>query len=515
MLETALRTRSLEGSPVVELGAPADFFAAVEAEGAPRAVWRGELYLELHRGTYTSQARTKRGNRRCEHLLREAELWAATATVRTGAAYPADALRGAWQTVLLQQFHDILPGSSIAWVHREAERDYARVEEELEGVIGEALRALGGGAGSVFVNASPVAIAGISPMASGVPMRASRTARETEAGFELTTGDLSVVVDRRGEVVSFVATGREYIPAGDSANRLQVFRDTPNAWDAWDVDAAYQRMPLDLVAVDGVELVGDEVHVSLRVGASRVRQVLAIDEASTALDIRTDVDWRERQKLLKLAFAFDVHADESRSEIQFGHIARPTHANTSWDMARFEISGHRWVHVADSGAGVAVANDRVYGRDVSRRTREGGGTTTTVRESLLRAPLFPDPTADQGEHTFRHSIVAGDLSAAIAAGYRLNLPLRACGEASVAPLVRVDGEGVLIEAVKLAEDGSGDVIVRLYESLGRRASAVVVREFATTGECRVDLLERPIEGDATHLHLRAFELVTLRYARHP
>ncbi|MEG9492623.1 MULTISPECIES: alpha-mannosidase [Microbacterium] len=513
MLETALRTRSLEGSPVVELGAPAEFFAAVEAEDVPRATWRGELYLELHRGTYTSQARTKRGNRRCEHLLREAELWAATATVRTGAPYPAAALRGAWETVLLQQFHDILPGSSIAWVHREAEREYARVEQVLESVITDALQRLGEGPDAVFVNAAPVAVAGVSPMASGVPIRAPRTARATEAGFELTTSDLSVVVDRRGEVVSFVSAGREYIPRGDSANRLQVFRDTPNAWDAWDVDAAYQRMPLDLVAVDGAVLVGDEVHVSLRVGGSTVRQVLAIDDAGTALDIRSDVDWHERQKLLKLAFAFDVHAEESRSEIQFGHIARPMHANTSWDMARFEISGHRWVHVADAGAGVAVANDRIYGRDVSRRTRADGGTTTTVRESLLRAPLFPDPTADQGEHTFRHSIVAGDVSAAIAAGYRLNLPLREAGAVSVDTLMRVDGEGVVVEAVKLAEDGSGDVIVRLYESLGRRASAIVVPGFATTGARRVDLQERPIDGDAAQLDLRAFEIVTLRYAR--
>jgi alpha-mannosidase len=231
------------------------------------------------------------------------------------------------------------------------------------------------------------------------------------------------------------------------------------------------------------------------------------------------VDWHERQRLLKFAFPLDVRAENAASEVQFGHVYRPTHENTSWDAARFETAAHRWVHVGEPGFGVAVANDSTYGHDVTRRARQGGGTTTLVRQSLLRAPLFPDPEADQGEHVVRSSLTVGaDVAGAIAAGYALNLPLRA-GVAPIDPLVVVDGDGVLVEAVKLAEDRSGDVIVRLYESLGRRTSAVVRFGFALDSAVQTDLLERELDAQDAYdaqsqtLALRPFQVVTLRARR--
>ncbi|GAB3404544.1 glycoside hydrolase family 38 C-terminal domain-containing protein [Schumannella luteola] len=557
MIETAHRKHDLDGSAKVDLKRPDEFFAEARASLPKPAVWSGELYLEFHRGTYTSQSRTKEGNRRSEHLLREAELWAATAAVRAGAAYPADALRQAWETVLLQQFHDILPGSSIAWVHQDAERNYAAVAESLEGLIGDALGTLSGGAEAstgagepVAFNASPVEVDGIPALSAGVVRRAStRVTATDDGGAELASDSLTARLDREGHLVSLVrrdgaaGAGREAIAPGGRGNELQFFRDTPNQWDAWDIDAAYQRIPIDAVSTESLTIEGDTVVLHRTVGESSIVQRLALSGDGRGLEIETEIDWHERQKLLKLAFSFDVHAATAASEVQFGHVRRATHANTSWDMARFETSAHRWVHVDEPGFGVTVANDRVYGHDVTRTTRDDGGTTTLVRESLLRAPTFPDPHADQGRHVFHHVIVPGELLDGIGAGYRVNLPLRtvaggagsadgaeAAGAALAAePLVKVTGPAsasILIDAVKLAEDGSGDVVVRLYEARGGRAAGRLEPGFAAGAAVRTDLLERALEGaaatdggrgatsdDALELNLRPFELVTVRIPR--
>ena len=519
MVETARRKADLEGSPTVELGTPADFFARAAAELPEAAVWSGELYLEFHRGTYTSQARTKLGNRRSEQLLREAELWATTATVRTGADYPAEQLGKAWETVLLQQFHDILPGSSIAWVHQQAERNYAEVAESLERLIATSLGQLSRpGDGRTAFNAAPFPVAGVPALGAAPASRAERSASARDGRFELASEHLVAAFDEAGCLVSLVerASGRDALAPGGPGNELQLYRDTPNRWDAWDLDAAYQRVRIDAVATESARLDGDVLVLDRRVGDSGVRQRIQLAIDGRSVEIETTVHWRERQKLLKLAFAFDVHADSAASEVQFGHVRRPTHANTSWDMARFETCGHRWVHVAEPGFGVTVANDRVYGHDITRRTRADGGTSTLVRESLLRAPLFPDPAADQGQHVFRHSISVGDLLSGVAEGYRLNLPLREVPGGPVEPLVTVSSPAIVVEAVKLAEDGSQDVIVRLYEARGGRAGGRLTPGFPAAGAVRTDLLERALAdqpADPYALNLRAFELVTLRIVR--
>lgn len=194
--------------------------------------------------------------------------------------------------------------------------------------------------------------------------------------------------------------------------------------------------------------------------------MLSLVEGSRRLDIDTIIDWQECEKILKAAFPLDVRAAESSAEIPFGHVRRPTHTNTSWDGARFEICAHRYLHLTEPGWGAALVNDSSYGHDVSRDVRPDGGTTTTARISLLRAPLFPDPDSDRGEHRLRYALVLGaDVQDAVREGYHFNLPERAVpGRSAVDPLVRVEGEGVVIEAVKLADDRSGDVVVRLYES---------------------------------------------------
>ncbi|MEV5600728.1 glycoside hydrolase family 38 C-terminal domain-containing protein [Streptomyces sp. NPDC052299] len=531
MIAKAARLRSLEGSATVTWETPTDFFTKAEAEYANPPVWVGELYLELHRATLTSQAKTKQGNRRSEHLLREAELWAATAAVRTGFAYPYEQLDRIWKTVLLHQFHDILPGSSIAWVHREAEKTYAAVAEELTGVIDAAQRALAGdpaGGRALVFNAAPHARGGVpaGAAAGAATAGATRSAPREGGGYVLDNGLLRVEIDGRGLVVSAydIAADRETVAPGAAANLLQIHPDFPNMWDAWDVDAFYRNTVTDLTALDELTPVTDGVRIVRRFGDSKVTQLLTLEPGAKRLDIDTEVDWHETEKFLKAAFPLDVHAERYASETQFGHFYRPTHTNTSWEAAKFEACNHRFVHLEEPGWGVALVNDSTYGHDVTRTVRDtDAGTTTTVRVSLLRAPRFPDPETDQGVHRFRHALVPGAaIGDAVREGFRVNLPERRVeGEREVAPLVGVDNDAVVVSAVKLADDGSGDVVVRLYESTGGRAKVRLAPGFRATGVVATDLLERPLagapvpesDGEGVRLSLRPFELVTLRLTR--
>ncbi|MFE0515493.1 alpha-mannosidase [Streptomyces sp. NPDC058964] len=552
IMERARRLKDLEGSPRVEIEHPDAFFAKALAEYPDAPVWVGELYLELHRATYTSQARTKQGNRRCEHRLREAELWATTAALHApGYAYPHEKLDRLWKTVLLHQFHDILPGSSIAWVHREAEAEYARVAGELERLTAAAVAALGAGGTRVF-NTSPYDRAEVVRTADGTPVYAEVPASGsapltgaeppapvTVSGRVLDNGLVRVRVAEDGTLSSVLDLRANREVLAGRGNLLRLHTDLPNHWDAWDIDKHYRNRYTDLLEADSVTVVEDgplvgAIRVARSFGkGSTITQTITVRAGSPRIDFETEIDWHEAEKILKAAFPVDVRAAHSCAEIQFGHVQRPTHTNTSWEAARFEVPGHRWVHIGEPGYGVAVSNDSTYGHDVSRTVREagdarwrsprpeaGGGTTTTVRLSLVRAPRVPDPGADQGRHRLTYSLLPGaDIEDAVAEGYALNLPLRVTDSAGAPePVVTVDGDGLTVEAVKLADDGSGDVVVRLYESRGGRASGVLRAGFRLAGAQVTDLLERPLEpvpvaDGAVAVALRPFQILTLRLRR--
>ncbi len=569
MLERARRLADLEGSPRVTVEPPARFFAAAEEEYPDAPVWSGEMYLELHRATYTTQAKTKSGNRRSEHLLREAELWATAAALHTGADYPYDELDRLWKIVLLHQFHDILPGSSIAWVHRQAREAYEQVRLDLEALIAstvgdddggvrvfnaapheraeviavpvelvaasvdgaEVAQKLHDGQVAAWATAPALGVGVAEPDLPGGPAIEPVTVRSTGDGYLLDNGLLRVLVDGDGLLASVVdlGSGREALPPGARGNLLQLHPDHPNMWDAWDIDAHYKRTVVDLTAADVVEVVDNgplvaAVRVERSFGSSTVTQLLRLRAGARRVDVETEVDWHESEKVLKAAFPLDIHADRSTAEIQFGHLHRSTHTNTSWDSARFEIYAHRWMYVGEPGYGAAVLNDATYGHDVSRTSRPTGGTTTTIRLTLLRAPRYPDPETDQGRHLFRYALLPGaTIGDAVAEGYALNLPLRAVpgDSAELPPVVTVDNPAVVVEAVKLADDRSGDLVVRLYESRGGRAVARVRAGVPVTGAAAVDLLERPlspeqpleVEGGGVELSLRPFQIMTLRFAR--
>ncbi|WP_390895182.1 alpha-mannosidase [Microbacterium festucae] len=538
MVAAARRQADLDGSPRVHLGTPREFYETARAERDDLPVWSGEMYLELHRGTLTSQLRTKQGNRRVERLLREAELWSTTAALIRGREYPYDELAQIWRRTLLLQFHDILPGSSISWVHREAEADHRRLAGELERIVDDAVRALTGeGTRRLIANSAPIAfaetaagaiVAAPAEPATSTTMRRATPGDEATGGWVLDNGRLRVVVDADGLLRSVRdQSGRDAIAPGERGALLRLHRDVPDKWDAWDIDRHYRRVAVDLDAAEQVSSsIRDGVAVieaTRRVGRSVITQTVALGPGRDAVDITLDVDWRERHKLLRLSFPLDVHADRSTSEIQFGHVDRPTHANTSWDEARFEFVAHRWIRVAEDGYGVAIANDSTFGHSVTRDTRPDGGTTTWVGLSVLRAPTFPDPESDQGRHLLRFALrPAASAADAAAEGYLLDRSLRdVAGGEEVAPVVCSSEPDVRIEAVKLAEDRSGDLIVRVYESSGGRRSTVVATGVKVEAVQIVDLLERPLrdapvlDGAPSRLtlHLRPFQIITLRYRR--
>jgi alpha-mannosidase len=551
MLERARRFADLEGAPRVTPRTPAAFFRAAEQENPHAPVWRGELDLAAHHGSYTSQARTKRGNRRSEALLHEAELWSATAAVRHGIPYPYAELERLWKQVLLQQCHDVLAGTSIAWVHEEAEQAHRDVHRRLERLI---RRTAGDPAaapdGTGVLNSGPrerreVVVLGpeIFRPAGGQPLAGGRTAvlaqapalgagriglplgdltpvtveTRADGGHVLDNGLLRVVIDPAGLVRSAVEsrTGREAIAPGGAGNLLQLHRDEPAGWSALHL-APRGRRDLDTAESVEVREAGPllaTVRVVRGTGPTTVVQDLTLAAGGHALSVDTEVDWREQDAVLKAAWPLDVHAEHTSAETQFGYVSRPTHENTGTGTARREAVAHRWLHVGEHGWGVALASDATYGYDTTRHTRPDGGTTTVVRSTLLRAPHSPDPHADRGRQHFRHTLRPGaTVEDAITEGYALGLPLRIGPDRAGPPLVAVDHPDVLIETVKLADDRSGDVVVRLYESRGGRARTTLSADFPVASLQEADLLEAPLATypPSAVLTLRPFQILTLR-----
>ncbi len=537
MVGAAHRFHNLEGAPRVELSNPSRFFAAAKRDYPEPPVWVGELYLEAHRGVSTTQIELKRGNRRSEALLREAELWSAVATVQVGAEYPAETIRELWREVLLLQFHDILPGSSIAWVHKEALERFTAVQARLETLIEAALRAvLGSGDAVAHVNSAPFAVGALAAMAVDAsapsPATQSRVSVRPGGGAVLAGAGhagagLVATFDARGEIVSLVdeLAGRELVPHGRTLGAFRLFRDVPTKWDAWDLDARSAQQRIDDVAspvtVD-VDVSGGAVIVRRGIGASTIVARYAFSTHSRALDVTIDLDWREDEKVLKWELPLALHTTDATSEIQFGHLRRAIHRNTSWDAARFETTAQRWVHVGEPDYGVALANAWTYGAGIFRDTRTDE-SAVTIGVTLARAPSFPDPTSDRGEHQFRFLLAPGaDIAAAIELGYRLQFPVRELSGVSGTPVpsfITTASPAIVVETVKLADDGSGDVVVRLYESRGTRAQGRIATAFTAASIIETDLLENEVppdvlvpDSDGFALRMRPFQLVTLRFS---
>ena len=544
MLERARRLAHIDARATLEVGTPAAMFERIEHDverGAPTPVWRGELYFETHRGTLTSQLKTKLGNRRCERLLVEAELWAAT----LGRPAEVDHL---WRQVLTQQFHDILPGSSIAWAHQDAEAVFAEVEADLDARIADLVGDIG--VGIIVANPSDSAVdevVVVDGVLEGQQLADGRTAvrlavpalgvapfaalpvddRVVLSDSSMTNHHLAVRWDPYGNITSIIdlAHTREIVPSGGLAAVLELAPDHPVEYDAWDLEswtragARALSDPADVTIVDSGPLVG-RVRVERRFGPSSSIVTYELRADSAQLIVHVELDWHHDEHLLSMAFPLDVRADVAMCDIQFGVVARPTHPSSPWDAAKFEVCAHRYVDVAEPDFGVAILNTGRYGHSVF----DGA-----VRVSLARAANYPDPGADRGHHEVTlairpHGAGLADVRAAAA---RLNSPLRVVngtGDAVATPVVVVSGPdggaapGVEVDAVKLADDGTGDLIVRLHEACGNRIRISVATPQRTTAAWRCDLLEEPESAEEVGdgivaFTLRPFQIVTLRLRR--
>ena len=581
MLERAHRLSSIDPASTLEIGSPADYFAAVEDEalrGAPVPVWRGELYFEMHRGTLTGQLRTKSGNRMVEQAFFSAELWEATAGERidrTGTDIRP--IAEIWPDVLTQQFHDILPGSSIAWVHRDAELVFLQAHQDLTQIGDTHLVSMTPSAVSV-ANPAGVAVDGIRVFDSGGPDTDADTAPDTAvAGDEergplhellgesthqrlgpgefavacavpafgiaalaprepvdrvvvtdcsMTNGHLAVRWDAHGDITSIIdlSSRREVVPVGERAAALELGRDQPVEYDAWDLESwtREQSQPIGggRVTIDADGPLIGRVRVVRTFGPSTVVATYELRAESRQLDIDLKLEWHHDEHLLSIAFPVDVRADTAACDIQFGVTHRPTHPSSPWDAAKFEVCAHRYVSVSEPSFGVAVLNDGRFGHAVF------GGA---VRVSLARAAKYPDPEADHGHHRVRLAILPhdGDLAVVRAAAELLNRPVELIigddtpGRPDPEPVITIVGSGatpalgVEVDAIKLADDDSGDLIVRLHEAVGDRTPITIRARTRIGSAWRCDLMESPQQGEEVGdgvlaVTLRPFQLLTVR-----
>lgn len=522
MLETLRRVRDLEGVPRTTIGTPTELFDRLDAERGERPVVLGELYLEYHRGTYTSQARTKRGNRRSELALHDAEFL----SVLAGGDYPREELDRLWRLLLLNQFHDILPGSSIRLVYEDAERDLAEVEAGAAALCERAL----GAPGQVPVNTVGVARREVAELPSGrlcvaeaPPYGAGALVEPTDAvsvdGLVLENAELRVELSPDGSVLSLVEgeTGREALAA--PGNRLELYEDRPVAWDAWDIDPYHLETRRDCAPADAWQVVTAtplraEIAFERSIGAaSRLRQVVRLDAGSRRLEFRTTVDWHESHELLKACFPLAVRAPRATYEMQFGYAERPTHFSTSWARARYEVPGHRFADLSEHGFGAALLTDSKYGYSCHGNE---------LRVSLLRSPKSPDPEADMGPHAFAYALMphaSGWREAGVVAeALRFNVPLRWCERGAPAEPGRsfasVDDPNLVLDTVKRAED-SDAIVLRLYEAHGGRGRALLRLggPFASARRANTledDGAELELDGDAIVVPYGPHEIVTVK-----
>ena len=545
-LERLMRERDLAGvSPVVQ--EPADlFFQRILPDKERYPLWVGELYLERHQGTYTTQARNKRYNRKMEIALRQAEWSSAVTHWLWGLQYPSQKLDEIWREVLLYQFHDILPGSSITRVYDESLARYAVLLAETEAISKASEEALIQRVSTQGMTAPVVAINSLSwarserlktdgrwiqvtvpPMGYAVvdaaaPQPAYPTPSATETALE--NDLLRVTFAPDGSIASVwdKVHQREVIQPGATANRLAVYEDHGDAWDfAMDYDERdpdYFRLVSSQASVDGPRAVVTQLYTFGDAG-STLKQEIALMAGTRRIDFVTEVDWRESNKMLRTSFPVAVRTSEATCEIQFGSLRRPTHRNTSWDLARFEVCAQKWVDLSDRGYGVALLNDCKYGHKL---------LGNTLDLNLLRSPGHPDPKADRAVHQFTYCLLphAGDHvdGGVVRAAHELNVPLRVApvgnsdgSMPSEASFLSVDAPGVLVDTVKKAED-SDHLIVRLYEAHGASTRATITFGTDVGSVELVDLMEdnaQPltVEGRAVTLAFGPYEVHSLRVGR--
>lgn len=565
MIEMGRLCANLEGSPKAEYTTITRFMQGCRDELCALPKYVGELYLELHRGTLTSIAPIKRGNRLCEVALHDAELMSVIATILARRPYPRESINEAWKILLLNQFHDILPGSSIAEVNDQAIAELADCRARADAIYADAAAAVAGDGSSVMLfnglswprtgeielaripdgkavdgegvvtqgyenvhGERKVAVAGITlpPLGFATATLVDAPKSVAAPGFKIGTDSVVTPFARvtfdssTGEITSFFDTvaDRDLVRAGGAFNRLLLGEDVPAAWDNWDIDRD-QRLKLNpLTTLTSRTIVANgplqlRIRLEYAVGrSSTLVQDVVFHSKTPRVDFETKVDWHEKYQLLKTAFSVDVLATTARHEIQYGHLTRNTHDNTTIDRAQFDVCAHKWTDISEEGYGVAFLNDCKYGCTV----KDG-----EYRLTLIKSGRHPDARGDQGQHRFAYAVLPHasgfDVPSVVHPAYEFNNPVRVSPASPNAPksfsLATADQDNVIIESVKLAED-SDAVVLRLYEAGRRRVRSNVRLNVPAESVAEVNLLEEPQSGfntpvDGVPLLMRPFEIKTL------
>ncbi|MBQ8351053.1 MAG: alpha-mannosidase [Clostridia bacterium] len=501
--------------------------------------WRGELYLELHRGTLTGIGKNKRNNRKSEQLYQSAEWLSSMAKLLTGLPYPKEELHEGWEDILTNQFHDIIPGSSIREVYDDCDQMYKRIR-----AIGE--NAISAAASSIaekikaegryivfnphsFENNDIVVVDGQAYYVTGIPAKGYKVIDLKEqknsiliSGRNIETPFFSVSFNENYEIVRLFdkKNAREVLTDGSIGNRLMIYQDYPYNWDGWEMSAYHEDKGYPLTAYTSHETVDEGARVGIRLVrphlSSTVTQTIWFYQDLDRIDFETHLDWHEQHQFLKAEFPVDVNADHATYEVQFGTVERPTHSNTSWDAMKFEVCGHKYADLSDNGYGVSLLNDCKYGHNI----HDG-----VMKLTLLKCATYPNPVADQGAHDFTYSIYphAGNLTAAdtLRHAYNLNLPMTVCkgmdGDGNLPEIystISCNRENVIMETVKESEDGE-DLIVRMYDAKNMRSVCHITFGFAVASVEICNLMEEkgaPIAicNNSVDITIKPFEIVTLR-----
>ncbi len=560
MLETSKRMeKGIRGIPKVRQEFAGNYFEELEerVEGNKSLpVWEGELYFEYHRGTYTSMGRNKRSNRRCEQLLMDAELL----EVLTGTSEKEE-MDKIWRTVLLNQFHDILPGSSIAEVYEVTKKEYAEIESRLAEMIAEKLNLLmDGGQDKISVfntlgfdrndvvslgdchaaaltdesgKIYPVqetaqgAVAYITdiPAKGGKTLQLLDTVKEEASRIQITENGIEtpfyrISIDENGLFTSIYdkECDREVLKAGEKGNLLRMYEDKPMHYDCWDIDMYYSEKYWDAEKADKIQWTEEgpvraTLEIQRTISNSVIKQEIHFYADSRRIDFSTWVDWKEHQHLLKVHFPVNIHSDEATFEVQFGNLKRKIHGNTSWDEARFESCGQKWMDISEGHYGVSLLNDCKYGYSAK---------DSNIALTLIKSGIDPNKTADQEEHVFTYALYPHkemwSAAGTVQEAYKLNQPAYATrGELKNTgkSFISTDKDNIIIETVKPAENGDG-MIVRLYDcenSLTKATLTFAEGMLESVEECNLmEEKEADIEacGNSFTVSVKPYEIKTYR-----
>lgn len=560
MLETSKRMeKGIRGIPKVRQEFAGNYFEELEerVEGNKSLpVWEGELYFEYHRGTYTSMGRNKRSNRRCEQLLMDAELL----EVLTGTSEKEE-MDKIWRTVLLNQFHDILPGSSIAEVYEVTKKEYAEIESRLAEMIAEKLNLLmDGGQDKISVfntlgfdrndvvslgdchaaaltdesgKIYPVqetaqgAVAYITdiPAKGGKTLQLLDTVKEEASRIQITENGIEtpfyrISIDENGLFTSIYdkECDREVLKAGEKGNLLRMYEDKPMHYDCWDIDMYYSEKYWDAEKADKIQWTEEgpvraTLEIQRTISNSVIKQEIHFYADSRRIDFSTWVDWKEHQHLLKVHFPVNIHSDEATFEVQFGNLKRKIHGNTSWDEARFESCGQKWMDISEGHYGVSLLNDCKYGYSAK---------DSNIALTLIKSGIDPNKTADQEEHVFTYALYPHkemwSAAGTVQEAYKLNQPAYATkGELKNTgkSFISTDKDNIIIETVKPAENGDG-IIVRLYDcenSLTKATLTFAEGMLESVEECNLmEEKEADIEacGNSFTVSVKPYEIKTYR-----